>query len=126
VAPPGGMRLPRDELRITSLKKKDGGFVLSGSLSSNRCPVCGMAVGFLATEVPVEMDRLRCDCGSSVYHVVLKSIQMEKKKTEPNWQFELDVNCQACKQTRFKEKIASFFRLKKIKVGLTGIDIQLK
>jgi hypothetical protein len=50
---PGG-----DVLKITSLKKKDGGFVLSGGLSSWACPACGAAVGFLATEVHVELERL--------------------------------------------------------------------
>jgi len=51
---------------------------------------------------------------------------MEKKKSEPNLAFQLDVDCESCKQTKFRQKIASFFRLKKIKVGLTGINIELK
>jgi hypothetical protein len=115
-----------EAVQVSSLKKKDGGYVLAGTISPSLCPMCGQAVSFLATEVPVELERLSCECGGKVFAVAVKSIQMEKKKTDPNWQFELDVNCQACKKTRFREKIVSFFRLKKIKVGLTGIDIQLK
>jgi hypothetical protein len=115
-----------DAVQISSLRKRDGGYVLTGTISPSYCPMCGQAVSFLATEVPVELDRLSCECGGKVFAVAVKSIQMEKKKTDPNWQFELDINCEACKRTRFREKVASFFRLKKIKVGLTGIDIQLK
>lgn len=132
LVPAEGLEVPRrhpgqsdETLRITSLKKKDGGFVLSGVLSSSACPVCGSAVSFLATEVPVELERLKCTCGSNVFEISLSSIK-EGRKPMAAWQFELDVNCQACKRVRFREKVASFFRLKKIRVGLTGINIEMK
>jgi hypothetical protein len=115
-----------DTVCINSLKKKEGGFVLSGTISSVLCLRCGAAISYLTTEVPVELDHLVCDCSAKTFAITLRSIEMEKKKTEPNWQFQLDVDCESCKQTKFKEKVASLFRLKRIKVGLTGIDIQLK
>jgi|ERR1700730_7260716 hypothetical protein len=113
-------------LEVKSLKKKDGGFVITGTISPVMCGSCGAVVSALAVEVPVELEHLKCSCGGSKFSISLKSVEKEKKKIDPNWQFEVDINCERCHKIRFREKIASLFRLKRLKVGPTGVDIQLK
>jgi hypothetical protein len=114
------------KLRINSLKKKDGGYVLAGRIPPGTCPYCGNVIWALTNEVPVELESLCCECGGKEFKVSVRSVEMEKGKTDPDWQFKVDIDCKKCKRSKFRENIISFFRLKKIKFGPKGVDIQLK
>jgi hypothetical protein len=63
-----------------------------------------------------------CSCGGNDFRFAISSLQ--KKRAE--WIFDLDVICRACESTKFHEKLLDFFKLKRLKIGATGVDVQLR
>jgi hypothetical protein len=113
-------------IRLVKLKRKEGKFVVVGSVDLGHCPVCGAAATAISAAVPIELEGLACSCGSKNFRFAINSLKPNRPKNPTDWQFELDVICISCKRQKFIEKVLSFFKLKRIKVGPLGVDVQVK
>jgi YgiT-type zinc finger domain-containing protein len=113
-------------VKIVRLERKEGRFVASGTVRMTVCPNCGMTVKAINQIVPIELQALTCACGANDFRFAIRSLKPSAAKRSMEWSFELDVICAACGTTKFAEKILSFLRLKRIKVGLSGIDLQMR
>jgi hypothetical protein len=113
-------------VNIQSIEKKGDGFVASGYIPFDRCPFCGMMIHAISEVVPVELAGLSCSCGGKQFRFAIKTIKPNKAKNPTEWKFDLDVICTICSKRKFRQKILNLFRLKRIKVGATGVDLQLK
>ncbi|WP_156398873.1 hypothetical protein [Methylobacterium sp. Leaf469] len=111
-------------LKVTSVERKIDKFATFGSVPMSRCPVCGMALREVQRVVPLELEGLTCVCGKSDFNFSVSSIKPNKKKNATEWDFNLDVTCKSCKKQKFLEKILNFFKLKKIKVSATGVEVE--
>jgi hypothetical protein len=112
-------------LQITTVERKADGIVTTGRIPVSYCPRCAAALHEIRRVVPIELKGLACKCGSEKFRFSVRSIKPNKAKDPTDWNFELDAVCLGCDQTKFHEKILNFFRLKKVKVGVTGIDVEM-
>ena len=88
--------------------------------------VCGMTVKAVAQVVPIELEGVRCACGGKHFRFVINYIMSSGGANPTDWWFELAVICIGCNRKKFVERVLSFFKLKRIKVGPTGSDVQMK
>jgi hypothetical protein len=116
----------KPNLEIVRLERKAGKFVTSGKINMGYCQNCGAAVREITQVVPLELKGLSCDCGSSKFRFTISSIKPNKPKDATEWVFDLDIICRNCNRVKFTEKILNFFKLKRIKVGVTGVDVQMR
>ncbi|MFZ1883466.1 MAG: hypothetical protein WAU53_07650 [Rhodoplanes sp.] len=112
-------------LIIEEIKRKDGGFEIAGRLERAVCPFCGIAIREIGFAVPVEMQHLTCECKSKDFDFALRSVKEDTGK-QRDWRFELDVNCRQCHRTKFSKLVTSLLGIKRIKVGVSGIELQMK
>jgi hypothetical protein len=115
----------RPALRIMSIERKADRITSVGRIPMARCPVCGRAVQEINRAVPIELEGLTCDCGGQKFRFTIRSLKPNKVKDPTEWTFDLDVTCVSCRHKKFRQKILSFFRLKRIKVGATGVDLEM-
>lgn len=112
-------------ITISAIKKKDGGFMIVGRAHSPySCAFCFQALHAIRQSVPIEVNGLVCECSSTTFDFVVESISAGKKTGD--WNFILDVNCHKCHRKRLSESILGFLRLKRIRVGPTGVSVEMK
>jgi hypothetical protein len=116
---------PATSLEITSLERRGEGIASTGRIPMGHCPVCGFAVDEINRVVPIELQGLICKCGGREFRFSIRSLKPNKSKEPTEWKFDLDVVCVGCENRKFRQRIANFFRLKRVKVGATGIDLEL-
>jgi hypothetical protein len=75
--------------------------------------------------VPIELEGMTCSCGGKNFRFAISSLKKNPKK-RAEWVFDLDVICEACDKTKFHEKLLNFFKLKRLKIGATGVDVQMQ
>ena len=118
----GFTRFEKPALEVRRICRTKSGLTASGIIRARRCPVCGTALNAINNVVPIELDGMICSCGGNDFRFAISSL----KKTRAEWIFDLDVICRACEKTKFHEKLLDFFKLKRLKIGATGVDVQLK
>jgi hypothetical protein len=111
--------------QITSIERKADKMTAWGRVLMNRCPYCGMAVEEINRVVPIELQGITCDCGGKEFRFTIRSLKPNKAKDPTEWSFDLDVTCISCRTRKLRGKILSFFRLKRIKIGATGVDLEV-
>jgi hypothetical protein len=120
-SPPGEPRL-----ELIRIERRDTKFTVEGRVPKAYCSACGQALDEIQSVVPIELEGLVCACGGRSFQFAIKSLEPNKAQKPTEWKFELDVICDKCNKAKFVEKVFSFLRLKRIKVGPTGMDVQLK
>jgi hypothetical protein len=85
-----------------------------------------MAINEINEVVPIELAGLRCSCGGTDFTFAIRSLKPDRLQNPSEWKFDLDIICSKCRRKKLTEKIASFFRLKRIKVGPAGVDLVMK
>jgi hypothetical protein len=110
-------------IEITTLKQHKDGLRAAGKISYTYCPKCGMAIREINRRIPIELQDLLCQCGGNQFRFSISSIKPNRTQRATAWRFELDVTCKACSRVNFVKRIASLFKLKRIKVGPGGVDI---
>lgn len=117
---------------VVSLKgvkenKAQAGFIVSGIVGEIRCTICGAPIRAVTTIVPLELKDLQCKCGSKDFTFTLQKLNVKKEKSDDGRtaEFELAAICTACPK-RLTTRLANIFRLKKVKVALTGITVEMK
>jgi hypothetical protein len=112
---------------LVSIEKTETGFRLVGNANRFDCAFCGLAMRAISAAVPLELDGLVCMCGSTDFRPVIQSLRPAVgKEAEKQWEFELDVFCTRCSHISFRERIFNLLKLKRIKVGATGIECEMK
>lgn len=111
---------------IHALNRTKGGFTLIGNMNRGHCSYCGAVIHAIKYMVEVELKELTCECGSTEFAEVIRSVKTSKKKLDSRWEFQVDINCAACKNKRAIARLVDFFRLKRIKVSATGVDLTMK
>jgi hypothetical protein len=112
-------------LRVMSIERKAGKFASSGSILMSTCPVCGQAVREIEGVVPIELDGLVCACGSKEFNFPIRSLKRNKEQTATEWDSDLGITCLSCSKPRLVERILGFLSVKRIKVGATGVDLEM-
>jgi len=119
------LRMRREQaLEVQRISRTKSDLMASGAIKPRRCPVCVMALDEINKTVPIELEGMACSCGGKDFRFAVSSLKKNpKKRTE--WVFDLDVICKACNKTKFHERLLSFFKLRRLTIGASGVDVQL-
>jgi hypothetical protein len=113
-------------VRIISIQRKNETLVSTGIIPMGaHCANCGAAVSAISKVVPIELEGLTCTCGHNKFRFAIRSLKPNKVKDPTEWNFDLDIICIACTRRKFTQKVLSFFRLKRVKVGAAGVDLEM-
>src|SRR5271156_6853244 len=112
-------------VKLVSLQKTSETFTLTGSVPMRNCPKCGIALDAITKAVPIELDALKCHCGHTNFRFAIRSLKPNTATAPTEWRFNLDIICRQCTRRKFTRRILNFFRLKRIKVGATGVDLEM-
>jgi hypothetical protein len=88
------------------------------------CPSCGALCQLIAERLPVELDGLPCpSCRrTGDYELALECVQVLAGEFE----FRASVTCPGCSgQSVFRKLIKAMGRVRRIKVGVTGLELDL-
>jgi hypothetical protein len=76
--------------------------------------------------VPIELSGLACNnCGGKKFQFTISSLKPNRAKDPTDWDFDLEIACTSCQRRKLLERILNFFRVKRIKVGPTGFDLEM-
>jgi endogenous inhibitor of DNA gyrase (YacG/DUF329 family) len=90
-------------------------------------PGCNYAVQTVTEYLPIEFPALPCPTCKQVvrYEYALECVEMQSRPTE--FVFAASVTCPRCSKTSvFRKIINSFRQIKRIKVGPTGIELEVQ
>jgi hypothetical protein len=116
----------KPSLEVSSIKRQKDGFQVKGKVQFRHCRICGKALHEINKEVPIHLKDLVCQCGKNNFRFVLNSVKPNRAENATDWNFDLDVICRAGGKKTLTQKIAEFAKLKRIKVGPSGVDLTLK
>ena len=120
------LRMRREQaLEVQRISRAKSGLMASGTIKARTCPVCVMALDEINKTVPIELEGMACSCGGKDFRFAVSSLKKNPQK-RADWVFDLDMICEACDKTKFHEKLLNFFKLKRLKKGATGVDVQMQ
>lgn len=96
-----------------------------GQSETGYCPSCGLLCQLITERLPVELDGLPCpSCRrTGDYELALECVQVRANEFE----FRASVTCPGCAgQSVFRKLIKALRRVRRIKVGVTGLELDLE
>jgi hypothetical protein len=112
-------------VKFVSLRKTSDNLTVAGTVPMLYCPRCADSISAITKAVPIELQALNCHCGHNDFRFAISSLKPNKTAAPTEWRFDLDIICRRCERRKFRRRILNFFRLKKIKVGATGVDLEM-
>jgi hypothetical protein len=116
---------PRKRVRVVDITQVKAGWLAHGEIRRLRCHSCGRVYTELVQYVPIECATFPCPgCGPGAE---LTTEILSIAETETGYSFVAVLKCAACsKQRRLSKLLGGLSKITKVKVGPTGVEVEVK
>jgi uncharacterized Zn finger protein len=113
------------EVKVLDVARLKAGWITQGEFRTVRCPSCDAVMTLLIHRIPIECATFPCPtCGPGA-ELTTEIISITAIGTGYN--FVALLKCNACsKQSRLSKILEGLSRIKKVKVGPTGVEVEVK
>lgn len=115
----------RPVVEVMTIERKADRIASSGRIPMRHCPRCMAAINAINHVVPIELGGFVCECGGKEFRFSIRSLKPNKVRSPDEWNFDLDVTCTSCRKRKLRERLLNIFRLKRVKLGATGVDLEM-
>jgi uncharacterized Zn finger protein len=118
-------REPLRAVRIVNIAQVKAGWLARGELPMPHCALCGQVLAALAHYIPIECAFFPCPtCGPGSR---LTPEILDITETEMGYSFTALLKCDKCsKQRRLSKLLEGLSRITKVKIGPTGVEVEVK
>jgi hypothetical protein len=112
-------------IQIVNINQEKDGWRAHGRLFTCRCPSCGTMLSAIMASVPVECAEYQCPrCGPES---ILRTDVLSLTSQGGYYDFEAMLRCPKCRgRRRFRQRLSAPFRsLRRLKLGPTGVEIEM-
>jgi uncharacterized Zn finger protein len=112
------------DFEILDITRNDTGWDARGRYRPITCAMCGQVHEALVDRVPIECAGYECPkCGPAG---TMKSSIVKVAKDESGYLFSATLRCDRCKwRQRFRKLVKPLLKLRRLKVGPTGVELEL-
>ena len=112
-------------MRIVKIAQVEAGWLARGTIPEAYCAACGQAYSALIHYIPIECAEFSCPAcgpGSKLTPAIL-----DMTADEAAYSFVALLKCDACtRQRRLSRLLSGLAKITKIKIGPTGVEVEVK
>lgn len=118
--------LPTSRVRVVNISRVEAGWVAHGEIQLVcSCAGCGTAYSEIVQQIPIECASLpcpHCGPGSKLTPDILNITE-----AGTGYRFAAVLKCEACsKQRRLSKLLGALSKITKVKIGPTGVEVEVK